>query len=322
MILTVTPNPALDLTWHVDALHPGSTHRVPTGVGRAGGKGLNVARVLHAAGVDTLALTTCGGATGEEFRSELETSGVPHRLVPVAADTRRSVAVVAADRGEATVLNEFGVAPSVHEATLLWDTAVAIGRTARAVAICGSLPSGMSGDALVGAVQALDHSGVPVLVDTSGPAMLAAAEARVTALKPNHEELRAATGLDDLRAGVRALHERGATLVLASLGEDGLLLAHRNGEAVRARFPEVVHGNATGAGDATVAAILVSLAEDPCLAEPGALEATARRAAAWGAAAVAMPLAGELDAALAARTADVIITPDTLDPTPRTEGAA
>ena len=47
MILTVTPNPAIDLTWHVDRLTPGATHRVPTGASRAGGKGLNAARVLH-----------------------------------------------------------------------------------------------------------------------------------------------------------------------------------------------------------------------------------------------------------------------------------
>ena len=48
MILTLTPNPAVDITWHVDQLTPGTTHRVPPAVARAGGKGLNVARVLHA----------------------------------------------------------------------------------------------------------------------------------------------------------------------------------------------------------------------------------------------------------------------------------
>ena len=89
MILTVTPNPALDLTWHVDRLVPG---RDPPGARRArpapGGKGMNVARVLHGQGHEVLALATVGGATGAEFASELEASGIRHRLLPGRAAPR------------------------------------------------------------------------------------------------------------------------------------------------------------------------------------------------------------------------------------------
>ncbi|MDF2509938.1 MAG: ribokinase, partial [Microbacterium sp.] len=111
MILTVTPNPALDLTWHVDRLVEGGTHRADAGVARAGGKGLNVARVAHAEGAEVLAVTTAGGRTGEEFAAELGASGVPHALVAVAAETRRSVAVVDESAGDTTIINERGVNP-------------------------------------------------------------------------------------------------------------------------------------------------------------------------------------------------------------------
>ena len=148
MILTVTPNPALDLTWHVDALTPGATHRAPAGTGRAGGKGLNVASVLHSQGHEVLALTTVGGPNGSRVRGELEASGIPHRLIPVDAPTRRSLAIVDDTRGETTVLNELGAALAPAEAAELAATAAQLGRTSRAVAISGSLPPGFGPEQL------------------------------------------------------------------------------------------------------------------------------------------------------------------------------
>lgn len=308
MIITVTPNPALDLTWNVARLEPGRTHRVPAGVARAGGKGLNVSRVLTQMGVPTLAVTTSGGATGAQFAGELSAAAVEHLLVPVSADTRSSVAIVDADRNEVSVLNEFGVAPSAAETDALWSAVRTAAETAEVVAISGSMAPGADVDAVITAVRDLRTAGAAVVVDTSGPAMLALAAAGATVLKPNDDELREATGQDDLDAGIATLLEQGVTLVVASLGTEGMLLAHRDGRRVRARFPEIVRGNATGAGDSVTAAITVSLADDPELTAPDALEHLARRAVAWGAAAVAMPLAGELDPTLAGRSADVIIT--------------
>ena len=299
MIVTVTPNPALDLTWHVDRLSPGATHRVPTGAARAGGKGLNAARVLHAGGHDVVALTTSGGSTGAEFRAELEASGIPHRLLPAAAPTRRSVAVVDDASGEATVLNELGTALSADEASALADAALEAGRTAEVVAICGSLPPGFEDDALGALVGALTAGGARVVVDTSGPGILAAARAGAYALKPNRDELAEATGLDDPLAGAHALLELGARIVVVSLGADGLLVVGRDGAPVRARLPRVLHGNATGAGDAAVAAIAAALASGDDLWSDSedasrARERLARRATACSASAGLMPLAGEL----------------------------
>ena len=82
-VLTVTANPALDETYSVPALVPGTTHRVAPPAVRAGGKGMNVSRVAHQLGAPTLAVATCGGASGARYRADLENSGVPHRLVPV-----------------------------------------------------------------------------------------------------------------------------------------------------------------------------------------------------------------------------------------------
>ena len=313
MILTVTPNPAVDLTWHVDRLTPGATHRVPTGASRAGGKGLNVARVLHAAGHEVLALATAGGTTGDEFRAELEASGMPHRLIPTASATRRSAAVVDDASGESSVLNEVGGPVAPDEAAALAEAAQQLGGTARAVAICGSLPPGLEADDLGVLVARLVAAGVPVVVDTSGAGILAAARAGAHALKPNREELAEATGLADPLDGARALVDLGARLVVVSLGADGLVAIARHGAPVAARLPRVLHGNATGAGDAAVAAIAASLAAGDDLwsgTDAAALARSdlARRATAWSASAVLMPLAGELSPDHVALAGEVVVT--------------
>ncbi|WCD93363.1 1-phosphofructokinase family hexose kinase [Microbacterium sp. nov. GSS16] len=401
MIVTVTPNPALDLTWHVASLTVGDTHRADAGQVRAGGKGLNVARVAHAQGADTIAMTTTGGTTGAEFAAELAASGVPHVLVPVEASTRRSVALVDEALGDTTVVNERGIAPSDAEWQTLRDavsralradgaagapapgaSAVPapgapavpapgapaddapapgapavpapapgapadgdergadtpdVGRiprerpisgvsapdpdapdpdapdpdapdsdavdsgavdapaagAARVLVISGSLPPGIPDDALPDLIRLGREAGVRVIVDTSGPALLAAADAGASVLKPNEHELRDATGLDDPVDGARELIRRGARLVLLSLGADGMLAitptASGDVSVLHARLGAALGGNPTGAGDAAVAACAVLM--DAGIHDPAQI---LRRATAWSAAAVLMPLAGEI----------------------------
>ncbi|MGF6824646.1 1-phosphofructokinase family hexose kinase [Microbacterium sp. ZKA21] len=286
MILTVTPNPAVDLTWEVDRIEIGGSHRANAGAVRAGGKGLNVARVAHAAGFGVRALTTVGGATGGELRADLEASGVPHWLIPVAAPTRRSVAWVDRSLGDTTIVNERGTNPTDAE----WDRVVVAVReevpTASVLVISGSLPPGAPPDLLTRLVAL--GAATDVIVDTSGPGLLAAADAGAAVLKPNRAELVEATGIADPFAGARELLRRGAGLVLLSLGPDGLC-AISDRETLHARLPEPLAGNPTGSGDAAVAAAA-------CLMDAGIhdTETILRRAAAWSAAAVLMPLAGEI----------------------------
>lgn len=288
MIVTVTPNPALDMTWHTTHLAHGETHRVAVAQVRAGGKGLNVARVAAQQGAAVLAVTTCGGATGAEFAAELEASGIPHRLVPVPVSTRRSVAIV--DDRDATVLNERGEDPGeAGWRALIEATVEALDAGAAVLVVSGSLPAGAPAELVPVLVRIAQAHGIPTVVDTSGPALLAAARAGATVLKPNRAELLEATGQDDPLAAARSLLADGTRLVLLSLGTEGMLAVPLGAEPVHARLPEVLAGNPTGAGDAAVAAASVLLArgeDDP--------EALLRAAVAWSAAAVLEPLAGTI----------------------------
>lgn len=288
MILTVTPNPALDLTWRVDRLTVGATHRADAGAARAGGKGLNVARVAHAQGASTLALTTAGGRSGIAFSAELAASGVPHRVVPVAAATRQSVAIVDEELGDTTIINERGVNPADAEWAALFGEVVDALPSARVLVVSGSLPPGAPESFVPLLIGAARDAGVPAIVDTSGPALLHAADAGASVLKPNAAELVEATGIADPVDGARSLIARGVELVLLSLGADGMLAVTAS-EVLHARLDAPLAGNPTGAGDAGVAACAVLFAagvRDP--------ETVLRRATSWSAAAVLTPLAGEI----------------------------
>ncbi|AAT89653.1 ribokinase [Leifsonia xyli subsp. xyli] len=283
MILTVTPNPAIDLTYRVPALEAGETHRVAPPTARAGGKGLNVARVIAQTGVAAFALTTAGGASGLRLAGDLEASGIPSELVPVAAPTRATVAILA----------ETGGALSAAEWNALRESANRLAGPATALVGSGSLPPDAPDDIYAELVAiALAHR-IPSVIDADGRSLLAAAEAGASVLKPNRRELAGAAGTDDPVAGARLLLDAGAGLVLVSLGGDGMLAVRPGAEPAGVRLPEPLSGNATGAGDAAVAAVATALAageDDPLV--------LLRRAAAWSAAVLA-PLAGELDPAYA-----------------------
>ncbi|UVJ40822.1 1-phosphofructokinase family hexose kinase [Arthrobacter sp. CJ23] len=295
-IVTVTPNPAVDLTYHVPGITPGASHRVPAPMSRAGGKGLNVARVAHQLGHPVLAIATTGGAAGQTLAAELWTSGVPHSLVAVAAETRRSIALVDTVGGETSIFNEEGQPLRPAEWQALADAVVEglNGNAAQPAGVLvgsGSLPPGAPEDFYPSLVRLAHDAGIPAIVDTSGSGIIAAATGGADVLKPNHHELFEATGESSLEAAAWTLIGLGARTVLVSAGAEGMLAFDHAapGGYWSARLPEPLSGNPTGAGDAGVAAAAAALAE-------GITETREilRRATAWSAAAVLMPAAGEI----------------------------
>ncbi|MCQ4085077.1 1-phosphofructokinase family hexose kinase [Streptomyces sp. RB6PN25] len=292
MILTVTLNAALDITYHVPRLQPHTTHRVGEVVERPGGKGLNVARVLAALGHDTVATGLVGGRTGEALRAHLAAAapGVVDALVPVGGETRRTIAVVDGESGDATMFNEPGPTVSAQEWAHFQDAYRELLIDAHVVALCGSLPPGLPVGSYAELVRTARSAGVHVLLDTSGEPLRRGIAARPDVIKPNAEELARLTGLTE---PLRAAHEarrRGAYAVVASNGPQGLLAVTDEG-TWRAAPPARFEGNPTGAGDAAVAGLLSALVEG--LPWPERLA----RAAALSAATVLAPAAGEFDGA-------------------------
>ncbi|MEU1461183.1 1-phosphofructokinase family hexose kinase [Streptomyces sp. NPDC005727] len=289
MILTVTLNTALDITYRVRSLRPHTSHRVSQVLERPGGKGVNVARVLAALGHEVTATGFAGGATGRVLREHLaDTPRVTDALVPIGGATRRTVAVVDERTGDTTQLNEPGPQIAPAEWAAFQDRYAELLGRATAVALSGSLPPGVPVGAYAGLIRAARAHGVPVLLDAGGEPLRRGVAARPDIIKPNAEELAELTGSHEPVRATQDARRRGAHAVVASLGPEGLLAATPEGRW-RALPPTRIHGNPTGAGDSAVAGLLSGLVQR--LPWPDRLS----RAVALSAATVLAPVAGEFD---------------------------
>jgi tagatose 6-phosphate kinase len=294
VILTVTLNAALDVTYQVPALRLGESHRPSAVDTRAGGKGINVARVLAALGHETMVTGLVGGQTGAAIRADVMVAGLREALFEMASPSRRTVTIVS--DGAATAVNEPGPPVSISDWADFVGGYHALAANASVVVLSGSLPPTLPPDAYAQLVRA---TATPTIVDTSGEPLIAALAARPDLVKPNAAELRETTGLTDPVAAARTLLDRGAGAVVASLGPDGLVAVTPEG-VWRAAPPEPLHGNPTGAGDACVAALAASMALD----WPTRLV----EAVAVSAAAVPCPLAGDIDLATYRRLRGTVTT--------------
>jgi tagatose 6-phosphate kinase len=293
VILAVCLNPAVDVTYRLDAaLESGGTNRVGAVHERAGGKGINVARVLRRLGASVTVLGPVGGVSGATIRSDLQ--GIRAALVDVAGATRRTIAVVGP--AETTVLCEPGPVLGPGE----WTAVVAAFERelagASLVVLSGSLPPGVPADGYRTLAGLAAERHVRVILDASGEPLRLALDARPYLVKPNLDELRTVvgplgnTGRDaaQIADGAYRLRELGARNVVVSRGDEGMLAVTEDGEwQVSGRT--VVAGNPTGAGDALAAA----LARGTVRGDPWPRRL--RDGAALAGAAVAAPLAGDID---------------------------
>jgi tagatose 6-phosphate kinase len=304
VILTVTPNAALDITYEVDELVVHQSHRVTAVRQRAGGKGVNVASVLARMGHPVIATGLVGGAAGDEIRADLEARGVVARFVDGGGSSRRTVNVVSAVHGDATIFNE----PGPELTGPGWQSLVAgldslLGESAATVVVLsGSLPPGLPDDDAYAELVDLGHAHkARVIVDADGAALRGALRSEPDLIVPNRAELAGATGIRDVAAGVTALRELGARDVLVSSGADGLVLVPEDGPGWYARLTVPLSGNPTGAGDALVAALASGLAAG------SSWHQMMQDAVIWSAAAVLQPIAGEIDPDDVARLASQVV---------------
>ncbi|GAA2605710.1 hexose kinase [Actinomadura fulvescens] len=300
MILTVTLNAALDVTYETPSVEWGGSNRVGTVRQRAGGKGVNVARVAAALGSAVVATGLVGGVTGDLVLADLDDAGLRHDFVVVGGTSRRTLTVVETSNGAATVLNEPGPAVTADEWQAFRERYGRLQSQADVVVVSGSLPPGVPADAYA---TLITDSPVPVILDADGETLAFGVQGGPALVKPNADELARATGKTSVIEGARALQSKGAQAVLVSLGPGGLVAVTAEG-CWRAVPPEPVNGNPTGAGDAAVAAAARALLAGD--AWPDLL----RNAVALSAAAVHAPVAGDFDAAAYTRlTKEVTVTP-------------
>ncbi|MDN0068726.1 hexose kinase [Collinsella ihumii] len=266
MILTVTMNPSIDTRYSVDHLVIDDVNRV-TPAKTAGGKGLNVSRVLVQLGDDVVATGLLGGHSGAYLGELMDADGITHRFTPIAGESRTCIALL--HDGNQTEFLESGPTVSAEELEAFVGNYADLVSKASCVTLSGSLPKGVPADTYARLVAIAAGAGVPVLLDTSGAALDAALEADVkpTLVKPNLTEINGLLGasftsddLSDLRQTLAAdARFAGIPWVVISMGAAGSVAFH-DGRTLRARAPRIEAVNATGSGDSTIAGFAHAIA--------------------------------------------------------------
>ncbi len=262
MILCVTPNPAIDRTLHVDALHLGEVHRAARTLAAAGGKGLNVARAIRTLGGSPLCMGLVGGHTGSLLAELAEREGLPAHWTRVKNETRTCVILVEQGR-DATVINERGAEVSADECQTFLRDVWAQAEPAQLLCLSGSLPPGFALGDFALLLWGLVEQKKSVWVDTSGAALKAALNVGGVNIKVNAAELGEALELEILNveqaldAG-RQLLARGVSSVVVTLGRDGAVLVTESG-AWSARPPAIEIVSSVGSGDAFLGGLAFAL---------------------------------------------------------------
>jgi tagatose 6-phosphate kinase len=293
-VVCVALSPALDITYVSERFTAGAANRVSRVHAQAGGKAVNVARLLRQAGREVVVTGLAGGLVGDEIAACLDEWGLAHRLVRCAAGSRRTVSAFSAGDAAVTAYYETGAPVTAAEWGQFTSGFGQLISGAAAVVLSGSLPAGLPADAYRVLAALAADAGAAAFVDAQPAPLRAALAARPVLVKPNEDELAGAFGLTvpvalaAAAGAARRLLRGGARGTVVSLGPRGLL-AVLPGTSLRATPPEQ-HGNAVGAGDAALAALIQGhLSGQPW---PDRL----RRAAAMSAAAVRQPVAGVVDA--------------------------
>ena len=273
-VVTVTLNPAIDRTVWIDDLVPGTTHRTADTMSTIGGKGINVARSVAAAGLPAHAIGIAGGDQAAAIEHHLASLGVTARFLPTDGETRTNLKLIERATGRLTEIN--GRGPVVGsdlvadlEATLLRTVA---DTSAAVVVLAGSLPVGVDARIYARWTELLREHEPPVavLADASDEALAHLVQAGPFLVKPNRVEAEGLVGAvidgaDAAAASARAIAAQGPRLVLLSLGAQGAVAATADAvEVLPVRPIDAPNGHrltTVGAGDAMVARMAIELAQ-------------------------------------------------------------
>lgn len=262
MIYTLTLNPALDRTIHVDNLSCDVANRIVEEFRFPGGKGIGVSKVLTALGTPNVALGFVGGFRGDELEALLIGEGVQCSFVRIPGDTRSNIVIRQHTSDCQMLLNSKG--PEVEPLAIM-----TLLRQLRSLpdpdflTIGGSLPPNIKPAIYRKCIEIGQEIGCRVLLDADGEALVGGIRGRPFAIKPNVHELsnlvgRPLKGVEDVLTASESPLDAGVEVVIASMGPDGIVLSTRD-LAVHAVPPSVEVVNTVGAGDSAVAGFIHAL---------------------------------------------------------------
>jgi 1-phosphofructokinase/tagatose 6-phosphate kinase len=268
MIVTVTLNAALDRTLTVPNFARGQRHRASQGLTLAGGKGINVARVLKRLDVPVVATGLAGGRTGIQIVEELTNEAILNDFVRIAGESRTSTVVVDPMTNTFTEINEWGPEVSAEEIELLAEKIHYLARVGDIVVFAGTLPRGVDDELYGNFIRDLNRRHVVTVLDSEGMALRRGVEAEPFLVSPNQAEAESLVGQEftddeDFLMALDAIADIGARNVLITV-EDGCFALVREERSVRrlqARGEKIEPISTVGSGDALLGGFLAARAQ-------------------------------------------------------------
>ena len=257
MIYTVTLNPSIDFIVRIDKVEIGEVNRMESDDKFAGGKGINVSRILQRLGIDNTATGFIGGFTGRFVTDSLDAEGIKTKFVAVDQDTRINVKIKA---DQETEIN--GTGPVINDYQLAELEAILSSVSANDVVVfAGSAPSNLGNKVYNKLIPLVRETGAQVVCDFEGQTLLDSLVYQPLLVKPNNHELGEMFGIvcktdEDIVHYAKKLQEKGAVNVLISMAGDGAILITEDGQNIKMGTPKGKVVNSVGAGDSMVAGFI------------------------------------------------------------------
>lgn len=262
MIYTVTFNPSLDYVIQVDYLQLGKLNRTKQEVLYPGGKGINVSRVLHNLGMESVALGFICGFTGMYIKDTLTKLGVRNQFIDISESQESSISRIniKVKSCSETEINGQGPTITIDNQKMLLDQ-LSLLNEGDVLVLAGSIPSSMPENTYEEVIKMLHKKKVQVVVDAEGRLLINTLKYNPFLIKPNHVELSQIFGFevqsqDMIIDCAKKLQEQGARNVLVSMAGDGAILLCEDGAIYHSEAPKGVVMNSVGAGDSMVAGFL------------------------------------------------------------------
>lgn len=263
MITTVTLNVSIDKAYKIKGrVESGKVTRVLECNNTAGGKGLNVSRVVSLCREEVLATGFIGGHSGALVEELLQNDNIKNKFTHVKSETRSCINIID-ENNISTEFLENGDSISEEEINVFLNDFDKIIEDSNIITISGSVPQGVPTNIYTTLINMIKSKNKKVILDASGDLLKEGIEALPTMIKPNSEEMEnlfnvSINNREEVIKNAIKLHESGIELVVVSLGSDGALLVCKDG-VYHGKPPKIEVVNTVGCGDSMVAAFAVAM---------------------------------------------------------------
>lgn len=282
MIITVTLNPAVDKTVVVDCFRQGSVNRAVSVREDAGGKGINVSKLIKSLEGESTVTGVIGGYTGSFIRSQLDGMGIKNDFVEIEGNTRTNIKLVDKGNGIYTDINEPGAEIPTEALRQVADKIFGTLKERDIIVLSGSVPRNVDKGIYGSWIEAANAAGAATILDADGELLEKGIAAAPYLVKPNIEELEGLFGKKarnaDEAAGLAVrLLEYGIGVAAVSMGEHGSIFASKE-KTIIVKAPKVEVKSTVGAGDSMVGAIAYGISRGWPMEEYARLAAAAAAA--------------------------------------------